>query len=60
MNSEEFRTLAEKIAGPRWKSRIGPMIGRRREAVWAYATNDRGVPEPVAKLLRLMAEREVG
>jgi hypothetical protein len=35
-----------------------PMIGRRREAVWAYANGKRKVPGPVEKLMRLLAASE--
>lgn len=56
MTPEEFCRLAEKIAGSRWKMDLGPVIGRRREAVSAYANGQRQVPKPVDKLMRLLAE----
>jgi len=34
---------------------LAPMIGRRREAVWAYATGQRPVPKPVALLREYMS-----
>lgn len=59
MTPAEFRTLAKQIAGPRWKTRLGPMIGRCRSQIWEYATGKRPTPEPVAKLMNLIAKGPV-
>jgi RNase adaptor protein for sRNA GlmZ degradation len=56
MTPAEFRTLARHLAGPRWKTQLGPMVGRNREAVWAYAKGEREVPKPVEKLMRLLSQ----
>jgi hypothetical protein len=56
MTPARFRSLAARIAGPRWKTKLGPMIGRRREAVWAYAKGERAVPKPVEKLMNLLSK----
>jgi RNase adaptor protein for sRNA GlmZ degradation len=51
VSPEEFRTLAVKIAGPHWKTKLGPMIGKCRTQVWEYASGERDVPETVEKLM---------
>jgi hypothetical protein len=59
MTPAEFRTLAKQLAGPHWKTRFGPMIGKCRTQVWEYANGERKVSETVAKLVKLMASGEV-
>lgn len=56
MTPAEFRSLARQIAGPRWKTRLGPMIGRSRWMVRVYATGEWAVPETVGKLMQLLVE----
>lgn len=56
MTPSRFRTLAAQIAGPHWKTKLPDMIGRRREAVWAYAKGERAVPKPVEKLMNLLSK----
>jgi hypothetical protein len=51
MTPEQFRRMAEIIAGPRWKTRLGPMIGKSRTPVWEYANGVRPVSETVRKLM---------
>lgn len=55
MTPAQFRTLALSIAGPGWKTRLGPMIGKCRTQVWEYATGKREVPETVEKLMHILA-----
>jgi len=55
MTPAAFRSLAAQIAGTRWKTRLGPMIGKCRTQVWEYATGKREVPATVAKLMALLA-----
>ena len=50
-----FRALAFAVAGPRWKTRLGPIIGKCRSQVWEYANGKREVPETVVKLMSLLA-----
>ena len=54
MPPENFRLLAFAIAGPRWKTRLGPMIGKCRSQVWEYANGVRPVPVTVSKLMGVM------
>ena len=56
MIAADFRTLAQTIAGPRWKTHLGPMIGKCRTQVWEYANGKRDIPETVEKLMLLLAE----
>ncbi|OWK42421.1 hypothetical protein [Fimbriiglobus ruber] len=56
MTPAEFRTLAERLAGPHWKSRLGPMIGKCRTQVWEYDSGERKVPKTVEKLMRLLSQ----
>ncbi len=58
MTPAEFRTLAAQVAGPHWKTKLGPMIGKCRTQVWEYANGERDVPETVEKLMGFMAGRE--
>jgi hypothetical protein len=59
MTPAEFRKVAVRIAGPHWRTRLGPMIGKCRTQVWEYATGKREVPEAVEKLMVLLSvERE--
>jgi hypothetical protein len=52
MTPARFRTLAKRIAGPHWRTQIGPMIGKGRTQVWEYANGKRKIPETVVKLLQ--------
>lgn len=52
MTPAEFASQADQIAGPRWRSAIGPVIGKCRTQVWEYANGHRAVPETVEKLMR--------
>lgn len=56
MTPARFRTLASRIAGPLWRTRLGPMIGKGRTQVWEYATGEREVPATVEKLMKLLAK----
>ena len=56
MTPADFRELAAGIAGPRWRTRISPMIGKCRTQVWEYANGVRPVPESVEKLMRLLVK----
>lgn len=56
MTPARFRTLANLIAGPHWRTKLGPMVGRCRTQVWEYANGERQVQEPVAKLMELLAK----
>ena len=55
MTPVQFRKVAARVAGPHWRTRLGPMIGKCRTQVWEYATGKREVPETVAKLMVLLA-----
>ena len=59
MTPYRFRILAKQIAGEHWKTKLPDMIGRRREAVWAYANGERAVPKPVEKLMVLLANSDI-
>lgn len=59
MTTAEFTVLAKRIAGARWKTSLGPMIGKCRTQVWEYASGKRAVPESVAKLMSLLAKEAV-
>jgi len=52
MTPTEFHSLAQQLAGPRWKTRLGPMIGKCRSQVWEDANGKREVPETVEKLMK--------
>ena len=52
MAPDQFRTLAQTIAGPHWRTRLGPMIGKCRRQVWEYANGKRRVPVTVQKLMQ--------
>lgn len=56
MTPSEFRDLARTIAGPQWRSKLGPMIGKKKWMVWAYAHGRHEVPETVQKLLLELAK----
>ena len=56
MTPAGFRILAAHVAGPHWRTKLGPMIGKCRTQVWEYANDEREIPETVAKLMRLLAE----
>lgn len=58
MTPAEFRKTAEAIAGPNWRTGLGPKIGRCRTQVWEYATGKRDIPAPVAKLVDLLAKEQ--
>jgi hypothetical protein len=55
MTPATFRLAAQQIAGPRWKTRLGPIIGKCRTQVWEYASGKRDIPETVEKLMCLLA-----
>jgi hypothetical protein len=55
MTPSDFRMLAQQIAGSRWKTRLGPLIGKCRSQIWEYANGKRGVPMTVQKLMRALA-----
>lgn len=57
MTPDAFRVAAQKIAGPHWRTDLGPIIGRSRTQVWEYANAKRAIPVPVAKLVELLAEQ---
>ncbi len=52
MTPAEFAALAEQIAGPRWRTALGPIIGKGRTQVWEYAKGRRAIPATVEKLMR--------
>jgi hypothetical protein len=56
MTPTQFRSLASRIAGPHWRTRIGPMIGKCRSQVWEYANEKRPIPVTVEKLMKLLAK----
>ncbi|QEH36471.1 hypothetical protein OJF2_50350 [Aquisphaera giovannonii] len=56
MTPAEFAQHAEQIAGPRWRTALGPMIGKGRTQVWEYASGRRPVPATVEKLMRQLAK----
>jgi hypothetical protein len=56
MTPTQFRSLASRIAGPHWRTQLGPMIGKCRSQVWEYANGERDVPETVVKLMKLLAK----
>ncbi|OWK42019.1 hypothetical protein [Fimbriiglobus ruber] len=56
MTPAVFRSLAAQLAGPRWKTKLGPMIGKCRTQVWEYASGERKVPETVEKLMKLLSQ----
>jgi hypothetical protein len=60
MTSSQFRATAKSIAGPRWKTRLGPMIGKCRTQVWEYANGKRAVPVTVAKLMTALQPLDHG
>jgi hypothetical protein len=51
MTPSDFCTAAEAIAGPRWRTCLGPKIGKCRTQVWEYANGKRPVPETVRLLM---------
>jgi hypothetical protein len=51
MTPEQFRTLAAQVAGPQWKTKLGPMIGKCRTQVFEYATGRRAVPKSIQLLM---------
>jgi hypothetical protein len=55
MTPATFRLTAQQIAGPRWKTRLGPIIGKCRSQVYEYASGTRDIPETVEKLMSLLA-----
>lgn len=59
MTPAEFRTTAEAIAGPKWRTALGPRIGKCRTQVWEYANGKREVPETVRKLMKMLAKAPV-
>jgi hypothetical protein len=59
MTPAQFRSLASRLAGPHWRTRLGPMIGKCRTQVWGYATGKREVPETVEKLMNLLSKDQV-
>jgi hypothetical protein len=56
MTPASFRLTAKRIAGPRWRTRLGPMIGKCRTQVWEYASGNRDVPETVVLLMKQLAK----
>lgn len=59
MTPADFRAFAVRIAGPRWRTSLGPMIGKCRTQVWEYANDRREIPETVAKLMVSLAKASV-
>jgi RNase adaptor protein for sRNA GlmZ degradation len=57
MKAAVFCKLARRIAGPHWKTKLPPMIGCKRRMVYDYANGVEDVPETVAKLMVLLAEK---
>jgi hypothetical protein len=51
-----FRKSAEAIAGTKWPTRIGPLIGKCRTQVWEYANGKRAIPTTVEKLMEQLAK----
>lgn len=54
---ENFRALAFAVAGHRWKTRLGPMIGKCRTQVFEYSTGRRKVPKVVQLLMTELSKR---
>lgn len=54
MTPAAFKSIARRIAGPYWKTKLGPMIGRSRWSVMEYSRGTREVPDTVAKLMALL------
>lgn len=52
MTPAEFAERAKQIAGPHWRTALGPLIGKGRTQVWEYASGRRAVPATVEKLMR--------
>jgi hypothetical protein len=55
MTPAAFRLAAKRLAGPQWRTSIGPMIGKCRTQVWEYANGKREIPDTVQKLMRMLA-----
>jgi len=45
MTPAEFTAAAEQIAGPLWRSRLGPLLGLTRQTIYLYSTGELAVSE---------------
>ena len=52
----QFITMAQKIAGEHWPTRLPPLIGKCRTQVWEYANQKREVPQTVSLLMEQLAK----
>lgn len=55
MTADEFRRLAFRIAGERWRTKLPPMIDRTRQMVRHYANGQHPIPLAVELAMKQLA-----
>ena len=54
MTPQELRARAEALHGTRWQTALAKQVGCSPRAMRNYAAGSRAIPEPTARLIRLL------